>query len=84
MFVHVYGIDLVHMGEGRYVILEDNLRIPSGITYQMKTTETALSVMPELSAGYDIIPYDIRAAYQEMFVSLYDKDSPNCVLLTDS
>ena len=66
------------------MILEDNLRIPSGITYQMKTTETALSVMPELSAGYDIIPYDIRAAYQEMFVSLCDKDSPNCVLLTDS
>ncbi len=84
VFVHVYGIDLVHMGEGRYVILEDNLRIPSGITSQMKTTETALSVMPELSAGYDIIPYDIRAAYQQMFVSLCDKDSPNCVLLTDS
>ena len=84
VFVHVYGIDLVHMGEGRYVILEDNLRIPSGIAYQLKTTEMALSVMPELSAGYDIIPYDIRAAYQEMFVSLCDKDAPNCVLLTGS
>ena len=84
VFVHIYGIDLVHMGNGRYVILEDNLRIPSGITYQMKTTEIGLSVMPELAQGYDIVPYDIRAAYHDMFASLCDTDDPVCVLLTDS
>jgi uncharacterized circularly permuted ATP-grasp superfamily protein len=84
VFVHIYGIDLVHMGDGKYVILEDNLRIPSGIAYQMKSTEISLEVMPELSAGYDIIPYDIRDAYRNMFASLCDADSPTCVLLTDS
>ena len=84
VFVHIYGIDLVHMGDGKYVILEDNLRIPSGIAYQMKSTEIGLEVMPELSAGYDIIPYDIRDAYRNMFASLCDTDSPTCVLLTDS
>ena len=42
VFVHIYGIDLVHMGDGRYVVLEDKLRIPSGITYQMKSTEIDL------------------------------------------
>ena len=84
VFVHIYGIDLVHMGYGRYVILEDNLRIPSGITYQMKTTEIGLGVLPEMAEGYDIVPYDIRAAYLEMFASLCDKPDPVCVLLTDS
>ena len=84
VFVHIYGIDLVHMGDGRYVILEDNLRIPSGISYQMKTTEIGLEVMPELADGYDIVPYDIKSAYQEMFLSLCDNESPVCVLLTDS
>ncbi len=84
VFVHIYGVDLVHMGEGNYVILEDNLRIPSGISYQMKSTEIGLQVMPELSEGYNIVPYDIKAAYQEMFLSLCDTDSPSCVLLTDS
>ena len=83
-FVHIYGIDLVHMGDGRYVILEDNLRIPSGITYQMKAVEIGLQAIPELAEGYDIVPYDIRAAYQEMFLSLCDTESPTCVLLTDS
>ena len=84
VFVHIYGIDLVHMGDGRYVILEDNLRIPSGIAYQLKTTEIGLNVLPELAGGYDIVPYDIRSTYLEMFASLCDTDSPVCVLLTDS
>ena len=84
VFVHIYGIDLVHMGEGRYVILEDNLRIPSGITYQMKSAEIGMSVMPELADGYDVVPYDIKAAYHDMFASLCDAEAPVCVLLTDS
>ena len=84
VFVHIYGIDLVHMGDGRYVILEDNLRIPSGITYQIKSTEIGLGAMPEMAAGYDIIPYDIQAAYRDMFASLCEKSDPVCVLLTDS
>ena len=84
VFVHIYGIDLVHMGNGHYVILEDNLRIPSGIAYQLKTTEIGLNVMPEFGGGYDIVPYDIRTAYLDMFASLCETDSPVCVLLTDS
>ncbi len=84
VFVHIYGVDLVHMGNGRYVVLEDNLRIPSGITYQMKTTEIGLRVFPELAKAYDIVPYDIRAAYHDMFLSLCGSESPSCVLLTDS
>ena len=84
VFVHIYGIDLVHMGNGRYVILEDNLRIPSGITYQLKSTEIAMGVLPEMATGYQVVPYDIRAAYHEMFAFLCEKDDPVCVLLTDS
>ena len=34
VFVHIYGIDLVHLGDGHYYVLEDNLRIPSGISHQ--------------------------------------------------
>ena len=83
LFVHIYGIDLVHLGGGRYVVLEDNLRIPSGISYQLKSVELAAQVAPELAAGYDVAPYEIRGAYLEMFRSLCDSPSPACVLLTD-
>ena len=84
VFVHIYGIDLVHMGDGRYVILEDNLRIPSGIAYQLKAIEIGHQVLPELSRSYDIVPYEIRSSYLDMFASLCDTESPVCVILTDS
>ena len=35
VFVHIYGVDLVKVGQ-EWTVLEDNLRIPSGITYQIK------------------------------------------------
>ena len=83
LFVHIYGADLVHLGDGRYVVLEDNLRIPSGISYQLKTVELASRLVPELASGYDITPFAIRDAYLQMFRSLCDSPSPACVLLTD-
>ena len=84
VFVHIYGIDLVQQRDGRYVVLEDNLRIPSGITYQLKSLEIARELFPELSDGYDILPYDIRDTYLDLFASLCDAPDPVCVLLTDS
>ena len=83
LFVHIYGIDLVHLGDGRYMVLEDNLRIPSGITYQLKSVAVTDSVFPEFSEEYDILPYDIRDTYLGMFRSLTDNPDPVCVLLTD-
>ena len=83
VFVHIYGVDLVQRRDGSYVVLEDNLRIPSGIAYQLKTLEIARHVFPELSAGCDIVPYDIRDTYLALFRSLCDKPDPLCALLTD-
>lgn len=84
VFVHIYGADLVHLADGRYVILEDNLRIPSGISYQLKTAGMVRQLIPELAAAYDIVPYDIRETYWELFRSLCDVENPSCALLTDS
>ena len=84
VFVHIYGIDLVHIGDGQYAVLEDNLRIPSGIAYQLKCVDIAQRIMPELAEAYDIVRYDIRDTYLDLFASLCDSDSPTCVLLTDS
>ena len=83
VFVHIYGIDLVHLGEGRYVVLEDNLRIPSGISYQLKSVGMGAVMFPEFAEGYDILSYDIRDAYWGMFRSIADSSDPVCVLLTD-
>ena len=84
VFVHIYGIDLVQQRDGKYVVLEDNLRIPSGITYQLKSLEMARQLFPELCEAYDVVPYDIRDTYLDLFTSLCDNPEPLCVLLTDS
>jgi len=49
--VHVAGIDLVRDGKGRYCVLEDNLRTPSGISYVVENRRAMTHVFPELFAS---------------------------------
>jgi uncharacterized circularly permuted ATP-grasp superfamily protein len=83
VFVHVYGIDLVHLGDGEFAVLEDNLRVPSGIAYQLKALQIGAECLPEFREDYRILPYLIAPAYEALFASLSDADTPNTVLLTD-
>lgn len=83
VFVHIYGVDLVHLGDGTYTVLEDNLRIPSGISYQLKCLEITQNNFPEFQKKYHVLPYDVRQKYLSLFASLSDSDSPVSVILTD-
>jgi uncharacterized circularly permuted ATP-grasp superfamily protein len=83
VYAHIYGVDLVNLGDGKYVVLEDNLRIPSGISYQLKCTDIANGALPELKQMYDVMDYEIGSTYLRLFESLCDTPSPNCVILTD-
>jgi len=80
VYAHIYGIDLVHLGDGRYVVLEDNLRIPSGISYQLKCRSISKRFFQELNRAYSIVPYEIEQAYGRLFTSLSDSGK---VILTD-
>jgi uncharacterized circularly permuted ATP-grasp superfamily protein len=64
-------------------VLEDNLRVPSGIAYQLKALEIAEQHFPDLRRHYNVVPYEIRATYRSLFASLTRMDEPNVVLLTD-
>ena len=33
VWVHIAGVDLIRDGEGRFCVLEDNVRVPSGVSY---------------------------------------------------
>ena len=54
----VSGLDLVCDGEGRWKVLEDNLRIPSGIGYAVADRRVVRSVLPELQAPDGILEAD--------------------------
>ncbi len=52
--VQVAGIDLVRDAEGRYRVLEDNLRTPSGISYVIENRRAMTHVFPELFGSYRV------------------------------
>jgi len=56
--VLVAGIDLVRGGDGRFRVLEDNLRTPSGISYVIENRRTMARVFPELFSAHRVRPVD--------------------------
>lgn len=66
--IHVYGPDLVHLGSDEYVVLEDNVRMPSGIAYSDALRRAGLYAMKDFFAPYEIA--DGRAYYSKLRASL--------------
>ena len=54
--VHVSGIDLVRDGDGTFRVLEDNVRIPSGVSYVMTNRRVLGSAIPEVFSDHRIRP----------------------------
>src|SRR6266487_3272759 len=56
IYAHVAGVDLVRAGEGAYYVLEDNLRVPSGVSYMLENRKMMMRLFPELFATQPIRP----------------------------
>lgn len=59
VYSHISGIDLVQSKDGRWIVLEDNLRIPSGASYPMIARTITRKVSPETFKENDV--YDNRS-----------------------
>jgi uncharacterized circularly permuted ATP-grasp superfamily protein len=56
IYVHVCGTDLIRDRDGSYLVLEDNLRCPSGVSYVLENRQAMQRVFPDLFQGYDVRP----------------------------
>ena len=60
IYSHISGIDIVRAaqpdGSGTYYVLEDNLRVPSGVSYMLENRKMMMRLFPELFAGHRIAP----------------------------
>ena len=56
IFTHVVGTDIIRDGEGRYHVLEDNCRVPSGVSYVLENRTLLNRVFPEFFASYPVRP----------------------------
>ncbi len=55
---HVCGTDLVRDADGTMYVLEDNLRVPSGVSYMLENRELMKRLFPDLFKASDILPID--------------------------
>ena len=55
-YAHIAGVDVVRSHDGSYRVLEDNLRVPSGVSYMIENRRMMMRLFPELFAQQSIEP----------------------------
>lgn len=56
IYAHIAGVDIVRAGEGEFYVLEDNLRVPSGVSYMLENRKMMMRLFPELFAKHKVAP----------------------------
>jgi len=56
VWAHICGTDLIRDGDGEFYVLEDNLRVPSGVSYMLENRRVTKRVFPELFENHNILP----------------------------
>lgn len=56
IYAHIAGVDIVRAGQGEFYVLEDNLRVPSGVSYMLEDRKMMMRLFPELFARYKVAP----------------------------
>ena len=85
VWANICGTDLVRDKDGVMYVLEDNLRVPSGVSYMLENRVITKRVFPELLQGIDILPIDdYPAQLQDMLASIApaQTNKPQIVVLT--
>ena len=58
LYVSVCGTDLIRVPNGDFVVLEDNLRVPSGVSYMLSNRQVSKLVFPRLFSNYGVRPVE--------------------------
>lgn len=77
IYSHISGIDIVRaanaQGQGEYYVLEDNLRVPSGVSYMLEDRKMMMRLFPELFSRYKVAPV---AHYPDLLLETLRASSP--------
>ena len=82
---HISGIDLIRNIDGKFLVLEDNLRVPSGVSYMLENRMVMGEVFPELFTRYRVSPINhyCNRLYHCMHDAIpYQTKNPHMVVLT--
>ena len=77
IYAHIAGIDIVRapnaQGEGEYFVLEDNLRVPSGVSYMLENRKMMMRLFPDLFTRHAVEPV---AHYPDMLLDTLRASAP--------
>jgi uncharacterized circularly permuted ATP-grasp superfamily protein len=74
IYVSICGTDLVRLPDGSFAVLEDNLRVPSGVSYMLANRKVLKKVFPTLFRDYGVSPVD---HYSQALLSTLRALAPN-------
>lgn len=73
IYIHVTGSDIVRDRDGVYYVLEDNLRVPSGVSYMLQNRQAMKRTFPVLFENYHVRPVE---HYPQELLSVLQQISP--------
>jgi uncharacterized circularly permuted ATP-grasp superfamily protein len=77
IYSHISGVDIVRApnakGEPEYFVLEDNLRVPSGVSYMLENRKMTMRLFPELFSAHKVAPV---AHYPDLLLETLRDCSP--------
>jgi uncharacterized circularly permuted ATP-grasp superfamily protein len=85
VYIAVVGSDLLRLNTGEFVVLEDNLRVPSGVSYMLTNRRVMKRSFPQLFASCGVRPIE---HYPQLLLATLrslapeGRPEPNIVLLT--
>jgi uncharacterized circularly permuted ATP-grasp superfamily protein len=87
IYVSICGTDLVRLPDGSFAVLEDNLRVPSGVSYMLANRKVLKKVFPTLFRDYGVCPVDhyaqaLLATLRALSPHSSSRHEPTVVLLT--
>jgi uncharacterized circularly permuted ATP-grasp superfamily protein len=85
IYIHICGTDLIRDRDGTYLVLEDNARCPSGVSYVIENRQTMKRTFPSLLGQYRVRPVEDYS--QELlnvlrYIAPGGKTEPTVALLT--
>jgi uncharacterized circularly permuted ATP-grasp superfamily protein len=85
IYIAICGTDLIRLENGEFVVLEDNLRVPSGVSYMLTNRRVMKRIFPQLFRSYNVRPIE---QYTQLLLGTLrslapeGRPEPNIVLLS--
>lgn len=85
VWANICGSDIIRDHRGKFSVLEDNLRVPSGVSYMIENREVTKRIIPDLFENHSILPVDdYPTKLYEMLIALSPRKirRPSIAVLT--